>query len=48
MALLKPLAQEPVPEPAGVRPIREFMRQGNEIMHDLSARLGRFRRKLQR
>jgi len=48
MALVKPLAQEPVPEPGDVRPIREFMRQGNEIMHDLSARLGRFRRKLQR
>ncbi len=48
MALVKPLAQEPVPEPADVRPIREFMRQGNEIMHDLSARLSRFRRKLQR
>ena len=48
IALMKPLAQAPVPEPGDVRPIREFMRQGNEIMHDLSARLSRFRRKLQR
>jgi hypothetical protein len=48
IALLQPFAQEPVPDPGDVRPIREFMRQGNELMHDLSARLSRFRRKLQR
>jgi hypothetical protein len=48
IALVKPLVEQPIPlSPVDLRPIREFMRQGTEVMHDLSARLSRFRRKLQ-
>jgi hypothetical protein len=48
IALMKPLVQQPIlPRSVDLRPIRELMREGTEVMHDLSARLSRFRRKLQ-
>ena len=47
IALLKPVVQEPTAEvPADLQPIRDFMSAGTEVMHDLSARLSRFRRRL--
>ena len=46
IALSKPLVEEPIPEgPADLQPVRKFMRQGTEAMHELSARLSRFRKK---
>jgi hypothetical protein len=47
IALTKPLGQSPVPQPSDIGPLREFMRHGNQIMHDLSALLSRLKRKLQ-
>ncbi len=48
IALLRPLAIEPTSErPVELGPIRAFMTEGTAVMHDLSARLSRFRRKLQ-
>ena len=47
IALTKPFGQPPVPKPGDIGPLREFMREGNQIMHGLSARLGRLKRKLQ-
>jgi hypothetical protein len=46
-ALMKPIVQQPMPGPMDLRPIREFMRQGTEVMHDLSARVSQLRKKLQ-
>lgn len=47
VALLKPLPQQPAPERSvDLGPIRTFMSEGTAAMHDLSARLSRFRRKL--
>lgn len=46
VALVKPVEQEPAAEvPADLQPIRAFMSVGTEVMHDLSGRLSRFRRK---
>jgi hypothetical protein len=44
---MKPIVQQPMPGPMDLRPIREFMRQGTEVMHDLSARVSQLRKKLQ-
>lgn len=47
VALLKPLPQLPGSEPSlDLGPIRMFMSEGTTVMHDLAARLSRFRRKL--
>jgi hypothetical protein len=47
IALLKPLPQPTASEGSvDLRPIRTFMSEGTAVMHDLSARLSRFRRKL--
>jgi hypothetical protein len=47
IALMKPLVEQPIPGPVDLSLIRAFMSEGTAVMHDLSARLGRFRRKLQ-
>jgi len=47
VALLRPISQEPRAEgPVDLQPIRAFMSAGAEVMHDLSTRLSRFRRRL--
>ena len=47
IALIKPLGQPPVPQPGDIGALREFIHEGNQIMHGLSARLARLKRKLQ-
>jgi len=47
IALLKPIPPVPTPElPSDLQPIRAVMSQGTEVMHALSGRLTRFRRRL--
>jgi hypothetical protein len=49
IAMAKPLAPHPeTRQPVDVQPIRDFMRQGAQVIQDLSARLTRFKRRLEK
>jgi hypothetical protein len=49
IALAKPLSHVREAAPAvDHRRLREFMRQGTEVIHDLASRLNQFRRKLEK